>query len=225
QNYYFGGGIYLNSTTVGTPVISHNTIDGNRVVPTSGSPSNNHFGIGAGIYSGFATRATIKYNIITNNVARDLNINNQRGYGAGISVYHIGAGADTVITKNLIAGNIARNFGGGIYVGVYSLAMQHTPATITNNEIRGNQASGGGAISTFYCMAKMVNNTIVGNGAYQGGGVFVDQGNPSDVVKIANNIFMDNQADATLAGSDGGAIYIRNTASLTALKIYNNYFF
>jgi hypothetical protein len=223
QDYYFGGGIYLNSTTVGTPVISRNTIDGNRVVPTSGSPSNNKVGIGGGIYSGFAVRATIRENIITNNVAGDVNINNERGYGAGIAVYQIVPGGDTLITRNLIAGNIARNFGGAIYVGVYSLAMPHTPATITTNEIRGNSSSGGGGISTFYCLSKMVHNTFVGNAGFQGGAVFVDQGSGTDVVKIANNIFTDNNADDTAQG--GGAIYVRNQTPFTPLTINNNDFF
>jgi len=223
QDYYFGGGIYLNSTTVSSPLITRNTIDGNRVVPVAGTNSNNTFGIGGGIYSGFATRAIITKNIITNNVAGDVNIANERGYGAGISVYQIVNGTDTTITNNTIVGNIARNFGGAVYVGVYALGMPHTPTTITLNEIRGNRASGGAGISTFYCLSKMVHNTFVGNVGFQGGALFVDQGSATDVVKVANNIFTDNTADDTAEG--GGAIYVRDLAPLTPLTINNNDFF
>jgi hypothetical protein len=223
QDYYFGGGIYLNSTTVASPVVTRNTIDGNRVIPTAGTPSSNKFGIGAGIYSGFATSATISRNAILNNFAGDVNINNERGYGAGIAVYQIVGGSETVITRNIIAGNIARNFGGGVYVGIYSLSMPHTNTVITNNEIRGNEASGGGGISTFYCLSKMVNNTMVGNAAFQGGGIFVDQGSAGDLVSISNNLITGNTANDSVAG--GGAVFIRNLAPLTPLTINNDGFF
>jgi hypothetical protein len=213
QDYYFGGGIYLNSTSVASPVVTKNTIDGNRVVPNAGTPSSNTFGIGGGIYSGFAARATITENVVANNVAGDVNINNERGYGAGISVYQIVGGADTVISRNLITGNIARNFGGGIYVGIYSLTSAHTSTIISNNEIRGNHASGGGGISTFYCLSKMVNNTMHGNTAFQGGGIFVDRGSASDVVSISNNLITGNTATDTVLG--GGALYVRNQAPFT----------
>lgn len=223
QAYYFGGGVYLNATTVANPVITLNTIDGNRVTPDAGSSSANSFGVGGGIYSGFGTHATISRNVISNNVAGDVNISNERGYGAGVSVYMIGGPPDTVITRNLINGNIAKNFGGGVYVGIYSLAMQHTTATISNNEIRANRASGGAGISTFYCLSKIVNNTIVGNIGFQGGGIFVDQGSPTDTVLISNNLITGNSATDTVAG--GGGLYVRNLAPLTPLTIRNNGFF
>jgi formylglycine-generating enzyme required for sulfatase activity len=222
QQYFFGAGIYLNSGTTSTPVITRNTIDGNRAVPPAGSGSAPGWAIGGGIYSGFAVHATISQNIISNNVAADVNINNTRGYGAGIAVYQITGPPDTVITRNLIFGNVAENFGGGIYVGVYSLGKAHASATITNNEIRGNEASGGSAISTFYCLSKIVNNTIVSNPSFNGG-IFVDQGSATDVVSIANNIFTGNASSDATGG--GGAIFVRNTAPFTPLTINNNDFF
>src|SRR5262245_15170058 len=222
QKYFFGAGIYLNSATVSSTVITRTPIDGNRAVPPSVTNSNPNWGIGAGIYSGFAVNTTISQNIVSNNVAADVNISNTRGYGAGISVYQITGGPDVIITRNLISGNIAENFGGGIYVGVYSLTKAHTRATITNNELRDHSASGGGAVSTFYCFSKIVNNTFASNPSYQGG-IFVDQGGATDVVSIANNIFTGNAASAPTGG--GGAVFVRNLAPFTPLTINNNDFF
>src|ERR1041385_4377700 len=37
QDYFSGGGIYLNATDIASPVITRNTIDGNRAVPPAGS--------------------------------------------------------------------------------------------------------------------------------------------------------------------------------------------
>src|SRR5206468_2508917 len=208
--------IYLNATYGSNPVITRNTIDGNRAVPPGGKSSRINWGIGGGIYSGFGVHATISQNVISNNVAADINVANTRGYGAGISVYMIVGAPDTVISRNLISGNTAANFGGGIYAGVYSLSKAHTTTTITNNEIRGNRASGGSAISTFYCTARIANNTIAGNTGFQGG-IYVDKGVSSDVVTISNNRITGNAATDTVKG--GGALYVRNLTPFTPLAI------
>src|SRR5205809_173536 len=71
QQYFFGGGIYINAAYPSYPLITRNTIDGNRAVPPAGSSNKNNFGEGGGIYSGSGAKSIIKNNIITNNVAAD----------------------------------------------------------------------------------------------------------------------------------------------------------
>src|SRR5207249_4508214 len=118
---FFGGGIYLNgslpTTPSTTPVITRNTIDGNRAVPPNGGVYVN-YGMGAGIYSGGRAHPTISQNVIRNNVAGDASIANTVGFGGGISVYALGT-PTTVITRNLISGNTAGRDGAGVYVGIY----------------------------------------------------------------------------------------------------------
>src|SRR5439155_22646077 len=81
QDYFNGGGIYLNAATSSAPVITRNTIDGNRAVPPSGTSSSYTYGLGGGIYAGFGSHPTISQNVISNNVAGDLNVAHSVGCG------------------------------------------------------------------------------------------------------------------------------------------------
>jgi hypothetical protein len=223
EDYLVGAGVYLNATTnTATPVITLNTIDGNRAVPPSGTTDYYNYGIGGGIYAGRYSHPTISQNRITNNAAGDSAVVRTTGMGAGVAVYSIGS-PQTVITRNVISGNVSDNDGAGIYLASYDLLLAHSMTAVTNNQIIGNRSGRrGGGISTFYSIADIVNNTIVSNTAISGGGIYVARGGVSDQVLISNNLITGNNATDTNNG--GGGLYVSIDPPLTPLSVRNNDF-
>jgi hypothetical protein len=183
QRFYLGGGVYMNATVSASPVLTRNTIEGNRAVPQSGTYLAMNYGIGGGVYSGIHVHPTISSNVITSNRAGDVSIFLAGGYGGGIAT-GTHSGEPAIITSNLIAANMASTDGAGLYIG-YGLSASPI-ARVTNNEIRGNEAGRrGGALSVFYANAEIVNNTLVNNTAKNGGGLYVSRGDPGDLVLVS----------------------------------------
>lgn len=224
QANYFGGGVYINSPAAITPLITLNTIDGNRAAPSTGTSIALGYGQGGGIYVGSYAHPMISRNRITNNTAGTAGVLNTIGFGGGIIVYSL-ASPSTVITRNLIAGNSASKDGGGLYTGLYyGYNSPHPVAVVTNNEIRGNHAGRrGGGVSTFYSAMTLVNNTIVGNTAINGGGIYVSRGGPIDTVLISNNLITGNSVTDPVAG--GGGLFVTKTLPTSPLVVRNNDFF
>ena len=223
QNNFSGGGIYINASASAEPLITHNTIAGNRAVPAAGSGITVNYGTGGGIYAGQGAHPTITHNLILDNVAGDASRVQTVGMGGGMTAYGFGE-PQTVISHNLISGNTASTFGGGIYAGNVDISAAHPHTLITNNEIRGNRTtasqSAGGGIVTYYTTAVIVNNTIVGNSAAIGGGISVDNGTAGDPVLISNNLITGNSAADPAKG--GGGIYVTTVSPHAPLTIRTN---
>jgi hypothetical protein len=141
--YFVGAGIYLNATQSSIPVITRNTIEGNRSVPGPGTYGAYTYGSGGGVYAGFNAHATMSQNVVRNNVAGEASVAYSTGWGGGIAVYSVG-GPASVVTRNVISGNSARDDGGGVYLGNYDATLLHPALSITNNEIRGPRRAPGG---------------------------------------------------------------------------------
>ena len=144
-----GGGVYIDDTASGF-VVSGNTIVHN--VTSTG----NSYGEGAGIVAG--GNLTLTNNIIAYNqavgsqssgggvyfgggtvtlVQGNLVMNNEAGYGAGLS-YAITT-MEGITRDNVIINNIASNTGGGV---IFSFINNSANLIFTHNSIYGNSANG-----------------------------------------------------------------------------------
>ena len=183
--YREGGGVLCE---LGSPVIEHNVIEGNRAVE-----------VGPGILSagGGGIRCGYAEPIIRNNVIR----NNRGEYGGGVVLYH---SAGTV-RNNLIVGNTggAGHGGSGIWVvGALSYRLRNL---IEQNTIVGNVAvlpdstptqlggKGGGMIA--FAPILFRNNIVWGNRQGAGGQIAQSARRPPELV--ANLV-----QDGTEAGAD-----------------------
>ncbi len=193
-----GKDIVLQSTDPTNPdVVANTIIDGNQagsVVSFSGSESENcvlaGFTIrggtntdGGGIY-GNNSKATIRYNIITNNTAISS--------GGGIDC------CDGMIQYNTISNNSAEGYAGG---GLYDCDGIIQYNTISHNSVH---LYGGGL---YECDDLIQYNTIIHNNAFSGGGISGCDGT------IQVNIISNNTASRRggLSGCDGTIEY--NTIS------------
>jgi len=170
---------------------------------------------GGGIYA-----LTASYDIfITDCIIKD---NTAQAYGAGI---YMDSNKDMYLENNLILNNTVTEPDSGPYSG-YSegggafVFVRTGVATIRNNVIAGNEASGvtdprgGGLIIKSYSsvpsVVHLMGNTIYDNQANKGGGVFFKDINTLDVY---NNIVYGNTA------VQGGDIYLDY---ITSKAGYNN---
>jgi len=214
ENYWYGGGIATTGITgINTPAITNNTITGNTAKPPVGSGQDSTRGVGGGIYAGKNSLPLIERNVITSNDAGDRTLPfdaQTEGEGGGVFVFNPGDTA-TVVTRNLVSGNRARDAGAGIAVATYSLAGgNHSKATLTNNEIRGNNAGlsddtfgEGGGMWTDFSSVTISNNTIHMNVSDAGGGHYKGAETPGvDLTVEANNIYSSNTS--RFAGTGGG---------------------
>lgn len=195
-----GAGVYV---AVGQPIISNNTITGNRAVPLAGTSSNPTFGYGGGIWVGFYSRATITGNIIQGNVAGDPNVAESVAGGGGIVVWPGTGTGGTIIDRNLIADNSSDSWGGAI--SLLSLLGTSQNTMITNNVMVGNRSKFGGAVYTYFNKSSMINNTLSGNTGFLGGGIYTGISDPNLPVVITNNIIEGNLISQI--GGTGGGIY------------------
>lgn len=121
-----------------------------------------------GIYCRESSAVTISNNTIRDNEATS------SADGGGIRVIQ----SDVVIVDNVIADNISRHNGGGIWCQLEA----YNEVVIVNNVIRGNRAtsSGGGiGISGGGTTAPIIrNNLIIENTADLGGGLFLNASSP-----------------------------------------------
>jgi len=208
MSQYNGGGVYV---ALGAPVITNNTINGNRAVPPAGSSGSLvTYGYGGGIWVGFFSYPTVTGNVITGNRAGDPNAAYSLGSGGGVVVWPGDANhPGPTITRNLIADNITDSIGGG--VGVNSLQNTAALAAVTNNVIVGNSAQNGGGVYIYFSKVNLVNNTITSNTAFLGGGIYSGQNDPNLPVSITNNIIEGNHLQ--MFGSGGGIYTLDLSAS------------
>jgi hypothetical protein len=201
RRIFYGAGIHVE---VGSPIITGNTISGNRAIPAAGTYSLPSFGYGAGMYVSFNTSPTITNNIISGNIAGDPNVAFSVGNGGGVSIWPGDANHPDpiLLDRNTIADNQADTTGGGVTVN--SLVNTQTQAIVSNNVIVGNKAAYGGGVYLYFSNSKTVNNTIVDNEAKFGGGVYSGQSDVSLPIVIANNAIVGNRLGL---GGNGGGIY------------------
>jgi hypothetical protein len=202
QRLYKGAGVYIGA---GSPVITGNTITGNRAIPGPGiSLSVASIGYGGGIWINFNADAVITSNIISGNRAGDPNVAYSIGSGGGIVMWpgdssHPGP----IVDRNLIADNYSDSMGGGITLG--SQRGTGALAVVTNNVIVGNTTDkNGGGIYTYFNRSSTINNTITGNTAFLGGGIYTGQSDTTLPVRITNNIIEGNHL---VQFGNGGGIY------------------
>jgi hypothetical protein len=197
---FYGGGIYV---AQGSPIITGNTITGNRAVPAAGISGSPTYGYGGGIYVGFFSSPTITNNVISSNVAGDPNLAFSLGGGGGIAAFPGDASNPGIlIDRNTITDNTADTEGGGICLS--SIVGTQAQAIVSNNVIVGNISRWGGGLYTYYNKSKTVNNTIVDNLAQNGGGVYSGQSDATRPVIISNNAITGNRLNI---GGSGGGIY------------------
>jgi hypothetical protein len=206
---YYGGGIYVHASLVGTAnaVITQNLIEYNSAQsPPGQNPNNLAFSLGGGIYVGYNAGPLIEGNTIRNNIAGANETNNQIATGGGIALYSKWDASQTpVISKNVIASNFAADAGGGVQVG-YAGEFAPSDALIESNLIEYNDSADGGGLTTRWSRATIRNNTFANNLA--NAGAAISAGNTNDIndqVTIANNLML--WGDAT-AMPGGGAIYV-----------------
>jgi hypothetical protein len=164
-----GGGIEISGAS---PVIS-----GNIVTANDGA------GFGAGI-NVFQGAPVIDSNTVSSNV-----VNAAPALGGGISVRNAPQTPPaTQITHNVITGNEALNFGGGIYLDSAYYAL------VANNLIANNSANAlGGGIASFNAAGETIlQNIITGNSATPGAGIFISQPQGFPNFKIINNTIANN---------------------------------
>jgi hypothetical protein len=216
QKMYNGGGIYV---AAGAPVISNNTITGNRAVPGAGAAGAVTYGYGGGIWIGFFSDPIITSNIISGNRAGDPNVAYSLGGGGGITAVPADANhPGFLVDRNLIADNTTDSLGGG--VGLNSLPDTAALAVVTNNVIVGNLSSkNGGGVYTYFNRANIVNNTITGNTSFLGGGLFSGQSDASAPVNITNNVIEGNHLAQF---GTGGGVYTLDLTTTWDPVISNN---
>jgi predicted outer membrane repeat protein len=187
-----GGGIFLFNTS---PDIANNLISDNEALKEGG-----------GIFGQY-TDSEISSNIIRGNRAsndgggiclgwvgckivgnRIMENESLSGFGGGI--FNEGAETGMYIQDNVICGNEADLYGGGIYSEEFSI--------ITNNMIAENSAHhGGGAFFSFYARPTITNNTVVRNSAEgEGGGFNFYWCHSKYPIMFTNTILWDNEASS-----------------------------
>jgi hypothetical protein len=207
---HYGAGIYV---SLGQPIITGNTISGNRLIPPNGKSKTPSVAYGAGIYVGFFSSPSITDNLITNNTAGDRALSASVGSGGGVMIFPGQATLpDPVLSRNLIADNFSDNLGGGVHV-IGAVGTEIT-ASITNNVIVGNDSIRGGGVYTGYGATSFVNNTVTDNQATIGGGMFSSGVEVGLAVNMTNNIIEGNRMVGS--GSTGGGVYTFNLIAGTA---------
>lgn len=185
----FVGGIAVQFGSEGT--LEGNTIRSNRVVRTDPDPAGGTSG-GVKVF-GAQARATLRYNRIEGNQARD---------GAGV---YVEMSASATLVGNEIVGNVVDEYGGGVVVNDRSTAV------LEHNIISDNRAgaSGGGLFiigrSAVTLRSNIVaHNRTLGNGA--GMVLLQDEGSV-----IEHNFFVGNEAEG-----HGGGLLLDSTAAPVA---------
>ncbi len=211
-----GAGVYVSA---GAPVITGNTITGNRAVPPAGSNNNTTYGYGGGVWVSSFSAPTVVGNIIQSNVAGDPNLAFSVGEGGGIVIFR-DPNNPTLVTvdRNFIADNSTDLLGGGISTEVISSGGGQV--VITNNVIVGNTASSGGGVQVYLTRLNFINNTVTGNTAFLGGGVNLMRGDITLPVSISNNII---EGNLLRQFGDGGGIYTHDLSTTSDPTIdYND---
>ncbi len=219
--YLTGGGMNVSGSGEAVVTIHDNSI------------SRNSSELGAGIYAGFGfdTRATISGNTIAENmggqgggihVGGPVDIvgntisGNTANVGGGIFSYLPGRSSEFVIEANVISGNHASAFGGGIAIN-HGVSNEGTNVRIHRNTIAENTADLGGAgLSAALAdsdLLTIVESTFSDNSAQRGGAISI-LGSDSAEVIIESSTISGNRA------TEGGGLLLRTFDSrATEIKI------
>lgn len=214
----FAGGITIQS---GSQALVERNVFRNNIV-TANDP-NPLAGVGGAIkVYGPATNATIRFNRVEGNTARDgagIYVEDQASaeifaneivgnratqYGGGIV---INDSASAQIIANIVVGNRSSSDGGGVWV------HNDSTASVQGNLIAANRAMGsGGGLTVFGdTRTDVLDNLIIGNvSGAQGGGVRLVTAS----TRLANNRIRDNYA----AGDGGGVLISSGTSAATEMK-------
>ena len=211
-----GGGLYNQgaNTALTNVVIASNHAD---MIGTGASPENPE---GGGVLTDSGLVTITGNSFITNNTAVD---------GAGI--FNRTASSTTTITGATIAGNRAKNHGGG--VGVLNGSVTLTSSTLVNNVANSDGTGGGdggaiavrgGTLTASYCR-------VVGNTAANGNAVARSAGTAS----VANNWWGTNNPAGLMNGTVAytpwlqlmhtaapNTIFVPNATTLTATFLTNS---
>jgi hypothetical protein len=174
-----GGGLML---SLNSPA----TVTNNIFQDNTGSTVSRAYGGGIRVWG---SPALIQGNTIYNNVASTVSW----GYGGGISVYN----SPATLTSNTVTGNAASSTGDGSGGGI---SLNSGSPSLNRNHLVGNSAYAGGGLHLCGSDATLTDNFVLDNTASgQGGGVYVNGLSPL----LINTVVADNalsQASATGAG-------------------------
>jgi hypothetical protein len=196
-----GIGIEVNG---GSPLIENNTITGNTQAGGDGGCGGG--GIKTWGSSSNPASPTISGNTISNNSVSG------GGNGGGIVACYYGS---PIIQNNLIEGNYAYNYGGGIEIASDGGALV-SQNVIEDNSVGGGGSGGGVAIYASSDVS-LFNNTIVGNSAFDlSSGLYVGSASPLSNT-IANNIVV-------ASAGQTGAVCASTWSSLSPVFDHNDFF-
>ncbi len=193
-----GAGIGAASTiqTISSPIIEDNIVSDNYVN-----------GTGCGIVCSDII-ATVKHNVV---------VGNRADFGDGGGIYCAYCRVGSVISDNLVQGNVAGDKGGGIYVG--GLGRIDEFVTVERNIVVDNASGGnkyvlvaGAGIALETGNALIAHNTIVGSlvtGSLGSVGGDIGITDPSNVT-VENNIIAYTQSGGGIGCLNGATPVIRN---------------
>lgn len=150
-------------------------------------------------------------------------------HGGGIAV--IGT-VPAVIVRNTIAGNVADEYGGGIYIGTTNtpsaspshygnlpMSTKTVDSTIADNTIADNHAKMGGGVLSYALEPLLDRDIIARNVAESAGGLMTFLYNPT----LANCTIVGNQATKGMIPANGGAMVVYGgIPTITNCIIANN---
>lgn len=179
---------------------------GKAITVRSADPTNAAV-VAATIINGDAGGAVVTFNTgeTSSSVLTGFTITN----GSGVSGGGIQCSTAPTITRNVITGNYASLYGGG--VSLFLCAATVTANVITNNEA----GQFGGGIYTYCDYPTVTSNTVLGNQAgIKGGGLYLD----TSAGVVRSNIFAANSA-VTIGG---GVFCIGTGQTLNFTTVYAN---
>jgi hypothetical protein len=184
----YGGGVALLG---GMATLENNNILKNKA-------NQNYDGNGGGIYA-LNTHAWLQANLLRENYVRG-DTSSLRLGGGGIAV----GGGGVTINGNQIIGNQAQNYTGG------GLAWSDGPITVTANLVLDNSAKWGGGMWAGNSAATVDNNVLAGNSASgHGSAIYVYTFNPNTAKLRHNTIARNSGGDgvAVYVSSNGRAAF------------------
>ena len=196
-----GGGVFNDK---GTMYLSGCTISGNSGFIDGGGLSNQYGGtltltgctvegnyaeIGGGLYN--AGTATITDSTLSGNTATGLGADGGTGYGGGVASGHLQSKAVLIITGSTIAGNTARQGGGGLFNNGTAKVTDSTIADNFANQAGSLLASNGGGVDNSGT-ATLLACTVTGNTTTADGGGLYNGGTGSDTMTLNNTIVAGN---------------------------------
>ena len=199
-----------------TVVISDVTIQNGLV--EDGGPSPSCFG--GGIFNDGGTVSLTKV-AVSNNRAASTSVDNSRGGGIYVANYGKLTVKNSVISNNLVQGNLYA-YGGGIFNENGTVTL--TGSTVSENSVwsPGGQAYGGGILNNAYGVLTMTQSKVLKNtasGKYvRGGGICSD----SDTITITGGSITDNAALGGSSANGGGFYFRESTAAVAHCTIARN---